>query len=549
VSTVARIVIELAEDRVRSPEAQVLLAAAMTSFDADAEVVLCLTDIEHPTESHAGEVLAACGDALPSGAVMPTIDLLGPTVAAESPHLLYVKLGHSGFDCARAVVRLGALAAARRTDLMDETARTAPPEPSPGPIRAAVTGRIRVRDAERLDVGPGWRPLVVAVVQVQSYWPALASICEALEGADDVQLEVVALESEHDARAQRTDEFVRAAGYRPRDPAWFAAQLADRSGPLALVLLDHPYDAMRPDALRSTAIADAGVRLVYSPYTNNNLGGGTDVPGAHHDVRMQYDLPLHRLAWRIYVRSAAQAQLHASHCAAGGDNVRVSGMPKLDRLVRASRTPPGAGSSPVLEKAAGRPVVLWNPHFSFGPGGWSTFDRYVDDMVAWFEAHDDVVLLLRPHFRIWRDLRLQNGGQPHIVERRVRAAARRRDNILLDEDPDYLPAFLASDAMVSDLSSLITEYVPLGRPVLYLHRDDGPGVNEDAAYFFKLDVAVRWEHVVSFLAQIRLRADGGAGRRECLLRDHFGALDGRVGERIAADLVHELRGEQEKVAR
>src|SRR5690606_4518609 len=100
--------------------------------------------------------------------------------------------------------------------------------------------------------------------------------------------------------------------------------------------------------------------------------------------------------------------------------------------------------------------------------------------------------------------------------------------------------FAASDALISDLSSLITEFMPTGKPVLYLHRSDSPGVNEDAEYVFSLDIATSWPGVEAFLDDVVAGIDRGAERRRLSLERHFTHLDGQSGQRIADELVSGL---------
>ena len=47
----------------------------------------------------------------------------------------------------------------------------------------------------------------------------------------------------------------------------------------------------------------------------------------------------------------------------------------------------------------------------------------------------------------------------------------------IDEDPDdYLPSFDWSDIIVTDASSLLFQYLPTGKPVVYLEKPDGWGL-------------------------------------------------------------------------
>jgi hypothetical protein len=333
-------------------------------------------------------------------------------------------------------------------------------------------------------------------------------------------------------------QFVRDQGFEPRDLAWFEREIAAEDSSIDIVVFDNPYDALRPEVLQSSSLASRGVRTALIPYGNNNIAVGPEI------AAMLYDSALHRLAWRVFARSEAQRSLVARHCEVGAEHVQVLGLPKLDRIVNATSPVAEAG---VSTWAAGRPVVLWNPHFSVGEGGWSTFDRYLTRIVDYFSRRPQAALVVRPHFRLAHDARVL-GGSLAAMMTELATAAEVNENIVVDSSQDYLDSFRAASAFVSDLSSLITEFVPTGKPVLYLHREDGPGVNEDAEYLLALEVATSWEALESFLDDVLAARDRSADRRRLVLQRHFAYLDGRSGERIADHLVRSLDVERRAAA-
>ncbi len=519
-----RVVVSLpSDDPVRGA---VGLAAALSLFGPGIEVALCLAGVESPGERQAAEVQALCRALAEDGITLPDIVLLGDAEARAGRHLLAVEATDDVVETVRTVALLTAAA----QEVWER--ETAPGRNLRRTVEVAVARRDLTRTA-------GAVPLVVAVAQVQSTWGALADVCSELAehaARGEIAFEVLALESDHELRERSTAQFVADQGYQPRDLAWFTALADDESSPLALVLTDSPWDDLRPEPVQSVYLAERGVRLAYLPY-GNNVGAGAKM------MTMAYDLPLHRLAWRAFARSEVQRGIWAEHCSSGAAHVRVLGLPKLDRVVRlVAGSGDRGGDHPVRRLAGRRPVVLWNPHFTFGRTGWSTFDRYLGPLTGWAAAHPEVVLMVRPHFRLLRDLPLSGESGQVLIDALHRAVAT-HENIVLDTEPDYLPAFAVADAFVSDISSLLTEWVPTRRPVCYLHKLDGPGANEDAQYLFSLDVATSWEGLRGFLDGVLEGRDLGAERREMVLHNHFDHLDGGAGARIAQELLDSLFAE------
>jgi hypothetical protein len=522
-----RIVVELpADDPVVGA---VVVAAALSLFDESAEIALCLSGVEVPTEGQALELSDLCAGLLPPNARMADVLVQGVREALDQPHHLHVTAGHGSLSDAHAVILLSALADLTHGDDGTTVEREPVPSDELHRLRQVVRDRAQQRDAWRRS--EGGVPVIVAVAQVQGTWGALDPVCRALAARDDVRLEVLALGSAAEQRDEAVGDVLRRHGYQPRDLDWFTAAVEDDPA-VALVLFDNQYDALRPEAVRSTTLAAHGIRTALVPY-GNNVGAGEQMQA------MQYDGALHRLAWRVFARSQTQREMFTRYCAAGADHVRVLGLPKIDRVLAADTPAADTPAADVVRQAAGRPVVLWNPHFSLGVGGWSTFDRYLVPLTEYFAAHPEALLVVRPHFRLAHDA-AEVGGSLQAMMSYLADAARLHENIVLDTASDYLATFAASDALISDLSSLITEFMPTGKPVLYLHRSDSPGVNEDAEYVFSLDIATSWPGVEAFLDDVVAGIDRGAERRRLSLERHFTHLDGQSGQRIADELVSGL---------
>ncbi len=502
--------------------AAVVVSAAMQLFTVDdpVQVVLLVTDVDEPDEALGLLVQQLCLDGA-SGGSLPETVLLGAAEARARPAALHVVSGSTAVDAARAVALL--------TGLTQHLTPT-PPDPELAGRLAALEGallgaRVDQRAARRdvpaaLAIAQGLRrPTVALVFQHRSYWNAVATVASALAADERVDLLVVALDSDADGKGASTAAFLRDQGYQPVSADHLLAHLDD----VDVVLFDNPYDEMRPPGLSAGALADRGVRLAAVPY------GGGAIAGDLMDTLL-WNLPLQQLAWRSYVPTDVHRQMYDRHCRTGSQQVRVVGSAKLDRLVVPE---PSDVVDTWRAHAAGRPVVLWNPHFRLGAGGWSTFDTYFEPVLRWFMQHRDVVLLLRPHFRLFRDLAVTGGAEAR-VESTVRRLVAEHENLLLDEAPDYVPALTVADAMMSDLSSLAGEYLVTGRPLLYLHRADGPGPNAVGDFFSLMERADGWPELRSWLEQVR---QGSAPLPDpAAVSAALGPVDGRAGARIADDL-------------
>jgi hypothetical protein len=544
-----RIGIEIDPDDVEASAMVLGAAFAMITPTDPVDVVLCLTGVDDPTQQHADVVRDLCL-AVAGPCAMPDIELCGeaeahgldldarvPAGARPEDTLRSVELT---FSALRSPVPADGPAPWRRAMAVPDADERVAAVGLPRRRAAAARGsrgdalvRILERDAARRPSLPADRPVHVAVVAgLPATWGSVETVCEALEKRDDARLSVIAVDA-RTAVPGSTRALVERHGYVPRDLAWFTANADD----IDVVVLDNPWETHRVVPLRTGALAARGIRLVYIPYGNNVLEGAQ----AKH---MLYDGGLHHMAWRAYLRSETQRAMYARYGSVDAAHVRVEGYPKLDRVSRPSAT---QATEDLKRRLAGRTTFLWNPHYTVNsqPGmSWSTFDVHLEALLDHFLARDDRALLLRPHPNLFRKLR-DMGGAATSIEPLLRRLARERDNIVIDDDADYLPAFSVADAMVSDVSSLVTEFLPTGKPLLLLVNPRGPGWNEDSSYFADVPHATEWAQLRDFIDCTVRGEDPHRDRRRSSLARHFTQCDGLAGERIAAQLVTDFRCETE----
>lgn len=382
---------------------------------------------------------------------------------------------------------------------------------------ALVAGRVKASS------GTQGRPVVAFIAQFVVTWGSVADCFAALERSGRVQVEIVAFESTIKSVDTNTADYFAQQGIPVRDAAWFRKMLHDPQSGLAAVFGYEPWDHLRPSDLSYQAIASRGIPIFYMTY-------GASVGGYAYTGHHAYNMPAHQLASRIYSYSESYRLEMAERCDSGNAHVRVLGAPKYDQIWRIKQR-----DDSLFED----PVVLWNPQFSTEKGGFSTFIEMTAPLVKFFESHPRFTLIARPHPRVWDDAE-KEGGEYLAAVTALRDAAHRLDNVEIDRSSSYHESFARSTCLVSDLSSLIAEFLVLGKPILYLHRHDGGGTNAFGDFLFALDVAGEWRDVELFLEGQRAGKDEKKWVREYFLDARFPPIDGRSGERIADDLLSTL---------
>lgn len=287
-----------------------------------------------------------------------------------------------------------------------------------------------------------------------------------------------------------------------------------------VVFIQNPYEETRPVEFRQDAIRAAGARAAYIPY-GLELGGGV------WSIRAQFDTAVHRSAWRIFVRSERSKAMYGKYCLAGNDHVAVTGHPKFDRSIKSTLLP-----NHIAEKAKGKKIVLWTPHFSVGkPATWSTYMLYSEKIFSEVSRRDDLLLLLRPHplfFRTMIEKKLWTLEEEASFRQKIEDSS----NMALHEASEYDDAFSAADALMTDVGSFLLEFLPTTKPILYLHHPDGLGMNDDESLTRVLYTADRDEDIADFFEMLVRGDDALLEARRDALPEYLHGLNDNVGKNI-----------------
>jgi CDP-glycerol glycerophosphotransferase len=142
-----------------------------------------------------------------------------------------------------------------------------------------------------------------------------------------------------------------------------------------------------------------------------------------------------------------------------GGEMLESGYPRNDVLARDQGAATAARVRERIGVPAGKRVVMYAPTWrdnQFYASGRYRFDMRLDLERAWQALGDDYVLLVRGHHQMADDVRA--GPRPGFA-------------INVTDYPDVAELFLASDALITDYSSMMCDFAVTGRPMLFFTYD------------------------------------------------------------------------------
>ena len=376
---------------------------------------------------------------------------------------------------------------------------------------------------------------IVFFTQEYSVWPTLQPIYERCMEDKNVFAQLVHVPFLNPDKVNQIEEervCYRQKGY----PIIFAENydLAKESPDIAFFL--KPYDLI-PVPFSVGQVTKAGVRCVYAPY-------GFYAAQGKEFTAYACSLPMQTAAWFVLADGKKHAHDLKQYGYRNGENVLCSGNPRADLLRRPAQLPPRPEE---WDKLKGKKVALYNTHFTVEETkGFGTFMEFGEKLFAWFGKNPDLGLIWRPHPLLHQHLIRQGLFSQQEWDELV-ARLDRTENIVVDIGADYLPSFYYSDAIISDGTSFLNEYLFTERPVCYTRKQNSSDCFNDAKLLECYTIADRFEQIEAFLEDLRTGADPQKEKRMQLVREEFWGVDESVSERVLKTVKDRLMEEESRV--
>lgn len=297
-----------------------------------------------------------------------------------------------------------------------------------------------------------------------------------------------------------------------------------------LAFISQPYESAALEQFWPENIAKH-TRLVYLPYF---------APFSIYESAQEVlcEMPVYRYAWKTIGSSERHYRYYCKYAANGGANMLVTGVPKWDPVV-ALRTNPVAVPKAWKEAVTGRKVFLWNSFYQFDGSSLP----YFDTIYQWFQAHPDCALIWRAHPMTDTVTKLYY-PQCYLRLQECIALVEAAPNMVCDREPSYNAAFSCSIAQISDLSSMMFQYLLLDKPVLYI-KTCGRGKVEqeffiDSCWMEQAECALE---IQSFLDDVYQGVDKTSKLRELVRNRDIPLADGQCGKRVCETLWEQLHKE------
>ncbi len=298
-----------------------------------------------------------------------------------------------------------------------------------------------------------------------------------------------------------------------------------------LAFISQPYESCTLEQFWPEYIAKH-TRLVYLPYF---------APFSIYESAQEAlcEMPVYRFAWKTIGASARHYRYYCRHAANGGANMLVTGIPKWDPTV-ALASHPAQPPAQWEEVIRGRKVFLWNSFYDFNGSSLPYFPA----IYQWFQTHPDCALIWRAHPMTDTVTKMYYPTQYYQQLREYIALVEAAPNMICDREASYGAAFSCSIAQISDLSSMMFQYLLLDKPVLHIKTSGRGKVSRefiiDSCWMEQANDA---SDITGFLDHICEGIDTNAELRAMVRQRDIPLADGQCGKRVCTVLWEQLHKE------
>lgn len=308
-----------------------------------------------------------------------------------------------------------------------------------------------------------------------------------------------------------------------------------------IIYIHNPYDygntlTRIDDRFFSERLREHCSKLVYVPYfvrgslkVNYEIFGG--LPGTNNADRIIAHSEVHK---RLFM-----------NCGHKEEKVLNLGSPKYDRaLIEKDKK---ANLSEEMKAYVGDKKVIL---LSTGIGDLLNYNDWVsmiDKIITYFNDSENCVLIWRRHPLTTRSI-LSMVPHMAIEYKNLLEKIESSKNIIMDNNDEVYDSINISDALISDYSSVMHQYIAIEKPVLGLLRDKeieddrNYCVDYRGVYVYNKDTTLE-----EFEKMVINNEDPKKDERISTLKNSVTNLDGRCGEKIYNHIKEELIEELMKI--
>lgn len=288
------------------------------------------------------------------------------------------------------------------------------------------------------------------------------------------------------------------------------------------VFYQRPYDQYLPKCYQSGKVS-AYAKICYCSYSFL-----LTCPGIINCMAKRFLRNVHIfLADTNYTCQYNRNRFRLSH-ADGSRKSLFVGYPIVEKIVKNN-----------IEEPHDKPSVLWTPRWSTSMEiGGGNFFNYKDKVVDYVKKKEGIHLIFRPHPLTFFHF-IETGEMTEEEADAYKQIYHNSADFELDENSNYFETFRKSDILISDISSMLFEWLVSGKPLIYC--DTGAKLNDVMKYAIQgMYVTSSWEDVAQVLDNLLAGNDPLKEKREEICTELFGKNTGKITERCISCILDDF---------
>ncbi|MBR1684195.1 MAG: CDP-glycerol glycerophosphotransferase family protein [Clostridia bacterium] len=309
--------------------------------------------------------------------------------------------------------------------------------------------------------------------------------------------------------------------YDPKSGAW----TDPKSLALDYVFIPRPYDTYLPRPYRASRLRRI-TRVAYVPYSTPLMDDWNLMYNMHFIRNLSLIFCEKQFSYD-YVRARLRPTVRS-----GDTKVFLTGFPKFDLNTAASDT-----ESPLWPRKKSRGImrVIWTPRWTTDPRlGATSFFTFMEQMPRLARECESIDLVFRPHPLAFENF-IARGEMTEDEVAAYLAQFSPEHHLALDTSRTYYDLLWSSDVLISDVSSMLLDYLMTGKPILFCPTPAGKTTTEDPRFAIRdildgLYIVRSFEEIRQTLAMLQGGVDPKRETRLRLAREMH--RDGHIGEDI-----------------
>ncbi len=295
-----------------------------------------------------------------------------------------------------------------------------------------------------------------------SCFPSIQKIVDFALNDDRFEVDLVYVPFYHSNKARPDEEEIEAykkRGYNIIRHSEY--DLTHRSPDVSFII--KPYDSV-PREYYVSEIYRVVDKIIFVKYCPDAI----NVKDSESFDKYFYRSSLNYIAWKNYLSSKKIYENRTTKAWKDtGDNWIFETNPRCDMDVLTVKKDFPDETERIISLSRNRKIIFWNTqHFITGENHIGTFLEMGEAMLDCITKNRNLFFVWRPHPLFWGALAHAKGDE-YVSE--IKKRIENEENIIIDEADSYLPAFYLSDAMISDMSSLVGEYMMTKNPICFLY--------------------------------------------------------------------------------